>query len=279
MKKMIVTTIASVASLILFVGCGSGSAETNKEDFTTVKVGVVGSYNAHWDTVNELLESEKIEIELIYYSDYVTPNIAVHDKEIDMNAYQNVGYLVNQIGTQQYKLTSIADTYITPMGIFNNKDKISSLEDLEDGHTIAIPSDAVNGGRALKLLEDAGIIDVDPSKGYIPTKADITKYHVNIDIMEADSPSLANLLPDCEGAIINSENAFTAGLSPVNDTIFRENVDPATNPNLDNLINLLVVHEENRENEVYQKVVDAYLTEEVAQTMVEAYEGAFIPVW
>ena len=117
------------------------------------------------------------------------------------------------------------------LSIYNNKDKISSIEEIKDGDIIAIPSDLTNGGRALKLLEKAGILECDPAKGYVPTKADITKYNVNIEIMEAESATLANLLPDCTAAIINGGNAYTAGLSAAEDTIFTDH--PALEVGLD----------------------------------------------
>ena len=165
------------------------------------------------------------------------------------------------------------------MGIYNNKDKISSIEEIKDGDVIAIPSDLTNGGRALKLLEAAGIIECDPAKGVVPTKADITKYNKQIEIMEAESATLANLLPDCTAAIINGGNAFTAGLNPVTDTIFVEDVNPETNAAVPDLVNVIVARTEDKDNEVYKKIVEAYQTPEVQKTIEDEYQGAFVCAW
>ena len=183
----------------------SVSAET-----VIVKVGVVGEYNAQWDTVNELLAKDSnYQVELVKFTDYAAPNRALNDGEIDLNAFQHKAFLANDISQKGYEIVDIGDTIIAPLSIYNNKDKISSIEEIKDGDIIAIPSDLTNGGRALKLLEKAGILECDPAKGYVPTKADITKYNVNIEIMEAESATLANLLPDCTAAIINGGNAYT----------------------------------------------------------------------
>lgn len=211
MKKSIITLLALTLSLGL-TACGSSSTaeeSTSEDGKTVVKVGVVGEYNAQWDTINELLADDGIEVELVKFTDYAAPNRALNDGEIDLNAFQHKAFLANDIKQNGYEIEAIGDTIIAPLSIYNNKDKISSVEEIKDGDIIAIPSDLTNGGRALKLLEAAGLIECDPAKGYVPTKADITKYNVQIEILEAESATLANLLPDCTAALINGGNAFT----------------------------------------------------------------------
>ena len=168
---------------------------------------------------------------------------------------------------------------MTPLKIFNNKDKIKSIEDIKDGDIIAIPSDLTNGGRAIKLIEAAGLVKVDPAKGYVPTKLDITEYKVKIKIREAESGILARLLPDVAAAIINGGNAYTAGLDANNDAIFSENLDPKTNPQVGQLVNIIAAREADKDNPVYQKVVRAYQTPQTAATLMKAYKGAFTPAW
>ena len=282
--------LAAVCALTLF-GCGgsTGGSETKaaegaepaqaKEEVTTVKIGVVGEYNAQWDTINELLAGDNIKVELIKYTDYAAPNRALNDGDIDLNAFQHKAFLANDIEQKGYDIVDIGDTIIAPLAIYNNKEKISSIEDIKDGDIIAIPSDLTNGGRALKLLEKAGLIECDPEKGYTPTKADITKYNVQIDIKEAESATLANILPDCAAAIINGGNAFTAGLDTINDTIYQEDVNPETNEAVPQLINVIAARTADKDNEVYKKIVDAYHTKEVEETIKDAYKGAFLCAW
>lgn len=295
-KKTATVAFAAVTALSLF-GCSSGSgnapastaaagseaagSEAAKEpaEVTTVKVGVVGEYNAQWDTINELLKDDGIQVELMKFTDYAAPNRALNDGEIDLNAFQHKAFLANDVAQKGYDIVDIGDTIIAPLSIYNNKKKISSIEEIKDGDVIAIPSDLTNGGRALKLLEEAGFIVCDPEKGYVPTKADITEYKVKIDIKEAESATLANILPDCAAAIINGGNAFTAGLNPVEDSIYTENVDPSTNEAVPQLINVIAARTADRDNEVYKKIVDAYHTPEVKKTIEDEYQGAFICAW
>lgn len=255
----------------------AGQALAN--DFTVVKVGVVGEYNAQWDTVNKLLEKDKIRVKLVKYSDYATPNRALSDGDIDLNAFQHKAFLANDCGRNGYKIVDIGDTIIAPLAIFNNKSKIKSIADLKKGDVVAIPGDLTNGGRAIKLLEAAGLLKVDPSKGYVPTKVDITEYKVKIKIREAESGILARLLPDFSAAIINGGNAYTAGLNPAKDAIYVEDVNPKTNPNVAKLVNVIVAREKDKDNPVYRKVVAAYHTQETAQTILDAYKGAFLVAW
>ena len=267
-----------ICALLLLgsVGCSNGGEDV-EGGVTTVSVGVVGEYNAQWDTVNELLKDQNIQVELVKFSEYTAPNRALDEGSIDMNAFQTHTYLEDEIANLGYDITPIGDTILAPLAMFPNTDKITSVEEIKDGDIIAIPSDTTNGGRALKLLESAGLITVDPSVGYTPTVMDIEEYLVDIEIITAESASLANLLPDCTAAIINGGNAVTAGLNPVNDGILMEDI--TTIDNVDSLRNCIVVRSEDKDNATYQAIVQAYQTAEVAKTLEDSYGGAFIPAW
>ena len=271
--KPLAKAVLSLTLLIGLTGCGTSS---DNDSVTTVKVGVVGEYNAQWDTVNELLAKDNIKVELQKYTDYAAPNRALNDGDIDLNAFQHKAYLANDVKSHGYKIEAIGDTIIAPLAIYNNKDKISKIEDIKDGDVIAIPSDLTNGGRALKLLEKAGILECDPAKGVVPTKADITKYHKKIEIKEAESATLAKLLPDMTAAIINGGNAYTAGLDPEKDAIYTEDVDLDT---AGELVNVIVARSEDKDNEVYKKIVAAYQSAEAKKTIEDTYKGAFICAW
>lgn len=281
MKKLL-QIILTFSLLLGLAACGSNSSsdssssEDEKQPETTiVKVGVVGAYNDQWDTVNELLKDENIQVELVFFNDYATPNRALNDGDIDMNAFQHHAYLDNEVNEYGYDVVAIGDTLIAPLAIFNNKEKISSVDEFKDGDIIAIPSDATNGGRALKILEEVGLIECDPKAGYLPTVADITKYNVKIEIRELESAMLASILPDVTAALINGGNAYTAGLSAEEDTIYVEKIGE----DVDRLKNLIAVRTEDKDNEIYKKIVEAYQTDEVANTLEESYKGAFLPAW
>ena len=179
MKSLIKAVLAAAAVTV--------AASASAADPTVVKVGVVGAYNAQWDTINEILKKDNIEVKLVKYSDYATPNRALNDGDIDLNAFQHKAFLKNDIARNGYKIEAIGDTLITPLCVFNNKEKLKSMDEIKDGDIIAIPSDLTNGGRALKVLESASLIEVNPEKGYTPTKADITKYNKKIEIRVNES--------------------------------------------------------------------------------------------
>ncbi len=275
MKKIVKICLCLGLVFTLF-GCGKKSEDNG---FTTVKIGVVGEYNKQFDVINELLKDDKIKVELKKFTDYASVNRALNDGDIDLNSFQHKAYLAKDIETLGYDIVEIGDTIIAPLAIYNNKDKISSVSDFKDGDVIYIPSDATNGGRALKLLEKAGLIVCDESKGFIPTKLDIVEYKVQVEIKEAESSTLANLLPDASAAVINGGNAFTAGLNPSTDSIYIEDVNPQTNPNVTNLVNVIACRTEDKDNEIYKKIVEAYQSDEVKKVYEEEYQGAFTPVW
>ena len=144
MKKSFITVLGLTLALALgLTACSSGTSEetTTEDGKTIVKVGVVGEYNAQWDTVNELLADDGIEVELVKFTDYAAPNRALNDGEIDLNAFQHKAFLANDVQQNGYEIEAIGDTIIAPLSIYNNKDKISSVEEIKDGDIIAIPSD------------------------------------------------------------------------------------------------------------------------------------------
>lgn len=278
LTKTVTALAVSALAAVAVTGCGDDGKKA-EDGVTIVKIGVVGDYNAQWDTVNELLKKDKIQVKLVKFSDYATPNRALADGEIDLNAFQHKAYLKNDIARNGYKIEPIGDTLITPLRVFNNKNKLKSMQDVKDGDIFAIPSDLTNGGRALKVLESAGLIVCDPAKGYVPTKTDIIKYNVKIEIREAESGVLFNILPDVSAALINGGNAYTAGLDSQKDSIYAENIDPKTNPNVGDLFNIIAARSQDKDNPVYKKVVEAYHTPETAKTLMTVYKGAFTPVW
>ena len=277
-RRYVVRTIGSLlicGAIAAVAGCGEKKSGNSNEK--QVRIGVVGDFNAQWDHIKSVLAAENIKIELVKFSDYATPNRALSDKELDLNAFQHIAFLKNDVKQHGYKLTAIGNTVVAPLRIYNNKSKIRSISDITDGDKIGIPGDLTNGGRALKLLEAAGLIKVDPAKGYVPTKADITEYVKKIQNIETESGMLANLLPDFSACIINGGNAFTAGLNP-QDAIFSEQFD-AADPYLKELANVIVARTEDRGNPIYKRIVEAYQTPETARIIKEAYKGGYIPAW
>lgn len=250
------------------------SSETDKGEEVVIKLGVVGENNEQWDPVIEKLAEDNIKLELIKFADYSLPNRALNDGEIDLNAFQHYAYLNKDVESNGYKIEAIGETLVAPLGVFSNK--IKDLSELKDGDTIAIPNDATNGGRALKVLEAAGVIKVDPEAGYTPTLNDITENPKNIKFEEVEAANTASLLPDVAAALINGGHAIDNGLNPKTDSIYLEKVEGGSeNP----YINVIVARTEDKDNANYKKVVEYFRTPEVAQKIEEVYKGAYLPTW
>lgn len=299
MKKTTKILIAVLLSALLFAfaACASGGNESATKatsgekassaaadasaagdeaanEPVTVKIGVVGESSEQWQPVIDALAKENIHIELVKFADYTLPNQALADGEIDLNAFQHYAYLENEIKEKKLALTAIGETVIAPLGLYS--DKYKSVADIPDNAQIAIPSDASNGGRALKLLEAQGLITVDPAAGYVPTLENITKNPKNIKFYEVEAANLPSLLPDVDAAVINGGHAVDNGLSPQKDSIALEAVDSGSN---NPYINIIVARTEDKDNAIYKKIVDTYRSDAVAKVIKDVYKGAYIPTW
>ncbi|MBQ9221720.1 MAG: MetQ/NlpA family ABC transporter substrate-binding protein [Succinivibrio dextrinosolvens] len=261
---------AAFVGLTFFTASAAFADEPNE-----VKLGVVGEHNEAWEDVVKRLKNEGVNLTLVKFADYTLPNRALNDGEIDLNAFQHVAYLKADVEAHDYKIEPIANTIIAPLGLYSKK--IKNVSELKDGDTIAIPNDPTNGGRALKVLELAGIIKLDPSKGYIPTVRDITENPKNIQIYEVDAGNTPSLLPDVAAAIINSNYAVDNDLNPTTDPIFSDGVGKV---DLDNpYINIIAARSDNKDNPLFKKIIAAYQTKETAEIIKELYHGGEVPVF
>lgn len=273
-SRKLLNIIISGTLLLSLAGCQGAKTENTEGKNKVVKVGVVGENTDQWKPVIKNLQEEGITLELVTFSDYSQPNQALADKEIDLNSFQHYAYLNQDIKDRNLDLSVIGETIIAPLGVYSNK--LKSLDELKDGDSIAIPSDATNGGRALKVLESAGVIKVNEAAGYTPTLSDITQNPKNIKFVEVEAAQTPRLLADVAAALINGGHAVDAGFNPKNDSIYLEQVKEGTdNP----YINIIVSRTEDKDNELYKKVVDAYRSEDVAKVIEEVYKGAYIPTW
>lgn len=279
MKKLSKVLCACLLSLSL-AACSnnnepSGEPTDNPTDERiTVKLGVVGTTNEWWDPAIEALKEDGIDLELVVFSEYVQPNRALSEGEIDLNAFQHHAYLNKEIEEVGYDITAIADTIIAPLGIYSKK--IASLDELKDGDQIAIPQDPTNGGRALKILEQAGLITVDPTAGYTPEVKDVTENSLNLQFVQVEASQTAALLDDVAAGFINGAHAVDNGYTPNKDAIYIEQVEEGSeNP----YINVIVARTADKDNELYQKVIKAFQTAETAKVIEDVYKGAYKPAF
>lgn len=271
-KKLLV----AAASLVTLAACtapATQSSDSSKKT-QTVKVALYGEKNPQWDYLKkELQEKENITLELQNYTDYVTPNTAVDEGSADINAFQTIAYLEKFNEEKGTKLVSIGYTILQPLGIYSNK--IKDVSEIKKGDKVIIPNGASNGGRALRLLQEAGLIKVDSSKGLLPSIADITENPLELDIKEVDAAQTIRSLDDVVIALANGDVALDAGKSPKDDAILLEKVSDESKP----YYNAIVSHEKNKDNDVLKKIVQYYQTKEVADLIEKEDKGASIPIW
>lgn len=270
MKRLVLL----VFGLLLLVGCGV-STKTSSEN--KIVVGVVGEPYKYWDPVIESLAKDGIEVELKVFTGYYVPNKALNDKEIDVNAFQHYRFFEAEKEDHKYDIAVLGETILDPLGIYGSN--IKDLKDVEDQGIVLIPDDASNGGRALKLLEDAGLISLDSSKGYLPTVQDILKNPKSLVIKETEASSIPSLLPDASLAIINGDLAVSYGFKPSEEALYLENFNFKDFPEQEGLKNVLVVREEDLEKEELVKLKEAFQSDAVKEVLSSYYNDAFIPAW
>ena len=269
MKKKNIIALALTGLLILSLAACGGK----NDDVTEVKVGVVGANNEQWDTVNELLAKDNIQVKIVEFGEYKLPNDALNAGEIDLNAFQHKAYFNKEVADYSYELSVLGDTIIAPLSLYS--DKITSVSELKEGDKIAVPSDPTNEGRCFKILEAEGVLTVDPAAGYMPEIKDITSNPLNLEFVEVEAANTYSLMADVAAAFINGAHASDHGLTP-EDAICTETVEPGSdNPYID----IIACRTADLENEVYLKVLAAYQSAETAQAIKDIYKGLYIPAF
>ncbi|MBE6023103.1 MAG: MetQ/NlpA family ABC transporter substrate-binding protein [Cellulosilyticum sp.] len=274
-KRLLLSTLSLSLIGASLTGCGEQKASVSAESTQVVKLGVVGSiYDELWKPAQEQLKSEGIELEIVQFSDYATPNNALNSGEIDLNAFQHQIYLDTEVESYGYDVQSIGYTFIIPLNLYSNK--VSSVEEIKDGDIVAIPNDVTNGGRALKVLEAAGLITLKADATNSPTKDDIESYNVKIVIKELAANTIPSALPDVTAAIVNGNYALDFGLK-TEEAIYKDSV-------LEDSIywNLIAARTSDLSDptkvETYEKVVEAFQTEATEKVFTDNYGGYFIKV-
>lgn len=266
------TALAAVAlSAVLLAGCGGKDAGGKAADKTALKVGVTpGPHAEIMEVVKKKAAEDGLKIEIIEFSDYIQPNVALNSGEIDVNSYQHQPFLDEQVKDRGYKIETLAKTVIFPMGVYSKK--VKALDEIKDGAIVSMPNDPSNSGRALMILEKAGLLKLKAGAGTLATVADIESNPKRLQIKELEAAQVPLSLADVDLAVINTNYAVSAGLVPTKDALLRED---GSSP----YANILVVQSKEKDLPVYQKLVKAYHSDEVKSFVNEHFKGAGIAAW
>ncbi|VYT86740.1 methionine ABC transporter substrate-binding protein [Clostridium butyricum] len=275
-KKSILSVVLAGVLAIGLIGCGgtgsNGSGADSKDD-KVIKIGVTPKpHKEIVDAAVPLLEKEGYKVEITEFNDYVQPNTAVEEGSLDVNFFQHTPYLNEQVQSRGLHLKSVAAIHLEPMGLYSKK--ITSLDELKDGSTIAVPNDPSNEARALKLLAANGLIKI--KDGELVTPADITENPKNLQFSELEAAAVPRAVDDVDAAVINGNYAIEAGFDVLKDGIIKEDKDSeAAKP----YANIVVVKEGNENLEKIQALVKALTSDEVRDFINKEYNGAVIPVF
>lgn len=278
MKKVFALIAALAFSALALAGCGSqqsassGARSAASSGAKTLKVGATAVPHAEiLEAAKPLLEKEGITLEIVEFNDYVQPNLALNDKELDANFFQHEPYLKNFMDEhKEVKLKNAAGIHIEPMGVYSRK--IKKLDELKDGATIAIPNDPTNGGRSLLLLEKAGIIKLKEGVGEKATVGDIAENKKNIKFQEVEAAQVPRTLDDVDAAVINSNFAMQVNLDPTKDAMF---IEDSTSP----YVNIIAVRDGDENRPEIQALIKVLHSDEIKQFITEKYKGAVVPAF
>ena len=256
------------------VGTEANSAtESSAQELVVVKVGA--SPTPHGEilaAVKELMAEEGFDLQIVEFNDYVLPNLATESGEIDANYFQHITYLMDFNEKNSTHLVSAAEIHYEPFGLYPGK--TSTLEELADGATIAIPNDGTNEARALLLLEAQGLIRLKEDVGVTATKLDIVENPKNLNIQEIEAAQLPRSLQDVDMAVINGDYALQNGLKASTDAVA---VESEASEALKMYVNVLAVKEGNETNPGIVALIKALQSEEAKAFMDKTYEGAVVP--
>lgn len=220
--------------------------------------------------VKPQLAKQGIELEVKVFTDYVQPNVQVAEGRLDANFFQHQPYLDEFNATKKTNLVSVAGIHIEPFGAYSAK--LKSLEELPNKANVVIPNDATNGGRALLLLQQAGVLKLKEGAGITATPKDIADNPKQIKVRELEAATLPRVLNQVDVALINTNYALEAKLNPQKDALVIEGADSP-------YVNIVVTREDHTQDEAIQQLVKALETEEVKNFINEKYQGAVVPVF
>lgn len=272
-KTILAVTFVLSAAL---TGCGASSDDTSASSADPdAPLKVAATPVPHAEVLqfveDNLAEDAGLDLEIVEFTDYVQPNVALDDESVDANYYQHSVFLEDQENTAGYDFSIVTGVNFQPMGLYS--DSIASLSELPDGASVALPNDPVNGSRALLLLAQEGVIGLDEAAGPVPTSLDVSKNPKNLEFNEVEAAQTPRSLEDVDLSAIPGNYAIEAELNPGNDALVVEEAEGSPY-----VINL-VARAENQEDPRIQELATLLNSDEVREFIEETYEGSVVPAF
>ncbi|MFA9429029.1 MetQ/NlpA family ABC transporter substrate-binding protein [Egicoccus sp. AB-alg2] len=275
MRTPLRTLTAALAAAVALTACGgagqTGSAAGDPDAPLRVGVSPVPHAEILGFVADELAADAGLDVEIVEFTDYVQPNVALAEGELDANYFQTVPYLEEQVATAGYEFVALEPVHLEPLGIYS--DRHASLDELPAGATVAIANDPANAARGLRLLEANGLIDLADTGEAAPTVLDIQDNPRELDITEIEAAQLPRTLQDVDAAVVNGNYAIEAGLVPADDALALEAAEG--NPNA----NLVVVRDGDQADPRVEELERLLHSEEVRDFIDQTYEGAVLPAF
>lgn len=271
MKRSFSLAILVLVFALVFTGCGNQSDSNQGAEREKLKIGISAGHEEEiWAKVKELVAKDGVDLDIITFNDYVQPNLALAEGNLDANAFQHLPYLEQFNKDHKLDIVRIADTLNYPMGIYS--EKVKAISEIKEGDTLGLPNDPTNGARALILFERAGLIKLKEGVGIKATVQDIAENPLKLKFKELEAPFIPKALGDLTAAVINTNFAVENGLIPTKDSIFIE-------PNDSPWVNIIAVNAKDKDKAVFQKVIKAYHSDEVKQLVKEKFGDFIVPAW
>ena len=275
MKKITYLLLALVLAIGTLTACGSSDKESGTKEAAGKTIKVAASATPHAIILEEaktLLKKQGWDLEIKVFDDYVQPNNVVESGEFDANYFQHIPYLENFNKEKGTHLVNAGGIHYEPFGIYPGTKK--SLDELEDGDTIAVPNDTTNEARALLLLQDNGIIKLKDGAGLEATVKDIAENPKNIKIQELEAAQVSRVKDEVAFVVLNGNYALEAGYSVEKDSIAYEKSDSEA---AKTYVNVIAVKEGNENNEGIKALISVLKSDEIKKFINEKFNGAVVP--
>ncbi|MFI5934693.1 MetQ/NlpA family ABC transporter substrate-binding protein [Actinoplanes sp. NPDC051494] len=269
-RRSLVTFVAAAGLALSLAACGSSSDDAGASGDDTLKVGV--SPIPHGEILqyvkDNLAAAEGLKLDIVEFNDYIQPNVALQEKQLDANYFQHIPYLEEEVAAKGYKFTALKPVHIEPLGIYSKT--VKTLAEVPAGGVVAIPNDPSNSGRALNLLAKNGLITLKDGVGVKATEKDIATNPKNLKISLLEAAQLPRSLEDTAISVINGNYAIETGLKPATDSLALE--DGVDNP----YANLVVVRTGDENDPRIVKLEKLLHSAEVKKFIEDKYQGSVL---